>query len=263
MRRIEDLEPVRRLLLEREPATRSIYNAVFGCAGERAAWVRVDDPADPRAVICRSRALLLWARNRAAGRRLLDSIPRHWRPQFRATPSWACDHLARTRRILWTTPCFGYSLVDPARLPAEPGHRVGRLTPDDTAAVTALWPYARSRRASPLIRRLIERWPSAAIRRDGRLVGWSLLHADGSMGFLHVLKEYRHRGFARALGIALARRVLACGLRPFVFIETGNRPSLRLTAGLGFERVGRYTWFGAGPRTRRRSGPPRAARAAR
>ena len=43
MHRVDDLEPVRRLLLEREPATRSIYNAVFGCADERAACDAIVD----------------------------------------------------------------------------------------------------------------------------------------------------------------------------------------------------------------------------
>jgi GNAT superfamily N-acetyltransferase len=263
VRRCTDLEPVRRLLLRDRPATLSIYNTIFGRAGARAAWVRADDPANPRAVVCRVRSLVFHARDRAAGRRLLDSIPRHWRPQFSATPHWACAHLARTRPISWTTPCFGYALLDPARLRGRPAHRVGRLEPGDSPLVTRLWPYHGKEGDSPYIRWRIEHGPTAAIRRDGRLVAWALTHGDGSMGFLHVLEDWRHRGFARSLGLVLSRRVFARGLEPFVFIETRNRASQRLTEGLGFERVGRFTWFGSGPVATRRSGRPRAARAAR
>jgi GNAT superfamily N-acetyltransferase len=263
MRRCPDLEPVRRLLLQDRARTFSIYNTIFGRTGDPPTWVRVDDPENPRAVICRSRAITLYSADRTAGRALLDRVPRNWRPFFRATPSWACDHLARTRPILWTTPCFGYALLDPKRLHGEVRHRVGRLRPDDVEMITAHWPYHRGRRRSPHVRRLIERVPSAVIRRNGRPIAWALLHDDGSMGFLHVLEEWRHRGLARSLALVLCRRVLARGLTPFVFIETRNRPSLHLTAGLGFERVGRYTWFGAGPLKQRSAGRRRAARAAR
>jgi len=59
-----------------------------------------------------------------------------------------------------------------------------------------------------------------------------------------VVERYRHQGMARALTTALAERLLRFGVQPFMHIVTNNRASLRLTASMGFSRVGRYSWFG-------------------
>jgi predicted GNAT family acetyltransferase len=72
------------------------------------------------------------------------------------------------------------------------------------------------------------------------------------MGFLHVVEEYRGRGMARTLTTALSERMLRLGIQPFVYILTTNKPSIRLTAGMGFSRAGQLSWFGTSPR---RPGP--------
>jgi 8-oxo-dGTP diphosphatase len=117
----------------------------------------------------------------------------------------------------------------------------------DARFVASFWPYGRS---PEYVRERIRALPSAAIRRNGRLVAWSLTHDDGSMGFLHVLDEWRGRGFARALTTALALRLLRLGLRPFLYIVQTNTPSIRLTESMGFTRAGSYGWFGSLPRRR-------------
>ncbi len=246
-----DLEPVRRLLLRAEPETRSIYNTVFGRAGAKATWVRVDDREDPKVVLCRSWWLTMYAASRPAARRMLDALPARWNLNFSSTPSWVHDHVARTRNVRWTNPCVGYALLDPDRLVAHRGHRVGRLEPDDSRTVARYWPYHGGRGDSTYIKWRIRTGPTCAIRRRGRLVAWALTHGDGSMGFLHVLEEWRGRGMAKSVGTALARRVMERGWMPFLFIERKNRPSLKLTAQMGLEPVGRYTWFSSEPLKKR------------
>jgi len=250
-----DLEPVRRLLLREEPATRSIYNVIFGRAGGKATWVRVDDRDDPKVVLCRAWWLTMYAASRAAGRRCLDELPDRWRLNFSSTPSWVCEHVGRTRRVRWSTPCFGYALTDPARLDIHRVHRVGRLVPGDSRTVARYWPYHHGHGDSMYIKRRIRSGPTCAIRRDGRLVAWALTHGDGSLGFLHVLEPWRGRGMARSIGTALSRQVMRRGWMPFLFIEKKNRASQRLTEKMGLERVGSYSWFSSGPRR------PRAGRA--
>lgn len=245
MFRPRDLEPVRRLLLRNEPATRSVYNKLFGPSDIKAKWVRVDDREDPKAVLIRMWWLTLWTTDRRAGRRMLDEIPARWNLNFCATPSWVTRHVARSRRLNWTNPCCGYALTDPKKLGVYSSVRVGALTPDDSRVVAKYWPYHSGRGDSKYITWRIKAGPSCAIRRKGELVAWALTHDDFSMGFLHVLKEHRGRGYARTIGTALGRRLIKMGIMPFVFIETRNRASQRLTESLGFARVGSYDWFGA------------------
>jgi predicted GNAT family acetyltransferase len=64
------------------------------------------------------------------------------------------------------------------------------------------------------------------------------------MGFLRVVEEYRGQGMARTITTALAEHLLRLGVQPFMYIVTDNAASLRLTAGMGFSRAGRFSWFG-------------------
>ncbi|HDQ99006.1 MAG TPA: GNAT family N-acetyltransferase [candidate division WOR-3 bacterium] len=134
-----------------------------------------------------------------------------------------------------------YALADARRLRTRPRHRITPLVKSDIPLVVRHWPYGR--RADYISER-IRGGLSAGIRHDGRLAAWALTHADGSMGFLHVLDEFRGQGMARSIGAWLARRQLRQGVGAFVYIETRNRASIALTESLGFERVGEYAWYG-------------------
>ncbi len=249
----QDLEPVRRLLLENEPATRAISNIVFGRAGANATWVRVDDRAGPKVVLCRAGWLILFATSRVAARRLLDQIPAWWNMNFCATPSWVYDYVRRKRRVNWVTRCYMYALTHPAKLTVYRGHRVGSLVPEDSLLVARHWPYHDGKGDSTYIKGRIKVGPCCAIRRKGKPVAWALTHGDGSMGFLHVLEPYRGQGLARTIGTVLSQRLLKRGIKPFVHIEKKNRASIRLTKGMGFERIGAFDWFAAQPASPRAS----------
>lgn len=71
---------------------------------------------------------------------------------------------------------------------------------------------------------------------DGeKLAGFIGLHAEGSMGMLEVLPDYRRRGLGRMLIAHLSSIVMARGWTPFSQFEIGNDASRQLHAGLGFE----------------------------
>lgn len=44
---------------------------------------------------------------------------------------------------------------------------------------------------------------SAVIITDNQLVAWGFIHDDGALGFLHVLPEYRKRGYANEVVLSL------------------------------------------------------------
>ncbi len=69
---------------------------------------------------------------------------------------------------------------------------------------------------------------------SGTLAGFAGTHAEGSMGLLEVLPEYRRQGIAVVLETFLANRFLAEGRVPFAQIIAGNTASLKLQQKLDF-----------------------------
>jgi GNAT superfamily N-acetyltransferase len=237
---------LRPLLEGRLPQSQSVYNLAFGVAGVRPTWLRADSLEDPQAVLCRTRRFALFATDARAATRVIAETPRNMRLRFGSTPMRFYRLIKRhwpgpdRGRPTWLNACYLYCLR-PGRLVIDRSHRVTSLRPDDAAAIRDYWPYGRS---AEHLRRRIATGPSCGIRHQGRLAAWGLTHDDGSMGFLHVLKEYRGHGMARALTTALAGRLLRLGATPFLYIVKRNRPSISLTESMGFERIGEYGWFG-------------------
>ena len=241
-----DLEPLRPFVERHRPDTNSIANLVYDTFGSDLRWVRADDSREPHALLCRTRRFTLYADSGRAAARVLAEVPGNLRLRFGATPTRFCRLIRKgwrgpdAGRRLWYNHCHLY-VLRPGRLVIDRTHRVSRLRPGDATLIVRAWPYGRS---PELILRRIRRGPGYCIRRNGAPVAWGLTHDDGSMGFLHVVEKYRNQGMARALTTALAERLLKLGAQPFMYIVTTNRASLRLTAGMGFSRAGRFSWFG-------------------
>ncbi len=241
-----DFDLIRSFIEKNRPATNSVFHVVNSTFDSSLRWVRADDLSNPHAVLCRTRRFTLFADSGPAAARALAEVPRNLRMVFRATPTRFC-RLIRTRwrgpdagRRVWYNHCYLY-VLRPGRLVIDRTHRVSRLRPEDAALIARAWPYGRS---PDRILRRIRSGPGYCIRRKGAPVAWGLTHDDGSMGFLHVLKEYRGQGMARTLTTALAGCLLRLGVQPFVYIVRDNTASLRLTAGMGFSCAGRFSWFG-------------------
>ena len=93
------------------------------------------------------------------------------------------------------------------------------------------------------IRGRIQGGPSAGIRDSGKLAAWLMTQDDGSIGVLHVLDEYRGRGYAYDLTVYLIARLREQGRLPFVNIEDTNTKSMNLALKLGFRKDRRIHWF--------------------
>lgn len=83
----------------------------------------------------------------------------------------------------------------------------------------------------------------AGIRKDGRLVAWALTHDDGAIGFMHVLGEYRRKGYARRITEAMVSRLAAAGEVPFLHIKESNTASMELALKAGFRKDRRIHWI--------------------
>jgi hypothetical protein len=254
-----DYDLIRPFIARNLPATNTVLHLVNDTFVSSLRWVRVDDLADPHALLCRTHRFALFADSGRAAARLLAEKPRNMRMRFSSTPT-RFYRLIRTHwrgpdagQRLWSNHCFQYVLEAPGDLAIDRTHRVSRLRPKDAQLIARAWPYGRS--PEHILRR-IQSGPGFCIRRKGAPVAWGLTHEDASMGFLHVVEQYRHQGMARTLTTTLAQSLLRLGVQPFMYIVTGNTASLRLTTSMGFSRAGRFSWFGTGDRGRSRRRRP-------
>lgn len=84
---------------------------------------------------------------------------------------------------------------------------------------------------------------SAGIMLDKQLVAWGLTHDDGSLGFLHVLKEYRSRGYGKSILLNLIHQRRLEGKPVFGNIEPENKNSIGLASKLGFAFDKQSSWI--------------------
>jgi len=84
---------------------------------------------------------------------------------------------------------------------------------------------------------------STGILVNNNLVAWGFTHDDGALGFLHVLKEYRNKGYGIniLLGLIQMRKKEK---RPVLGnIVPGNVASINLARKLGFKPDCRTSWI--------------------
>jgi len=84
---------------------------------------------------------------------------------------------------------------------------------------------------------------SAGILIDKQLVAWGTTHDDGSLGFLHVLKEYRSRGYGKSILLDLIHQRRKEGKPVFGNVEPENIKSIKLASKLGFTFDQQSSWI--------------------
>lgn len=94
---------------------------------------------------------------------------------------------------------------------------------------------------------LISRGELVGAFDGGALMAFAGCHAEGSMGLLEVLPQYRRRGLGALLQSHLIRRELSRGHIPYGQVFDGNQPSLALQQSLGMTRsMGQLYWAARG-----------------
>lgn len=147
--------------------------------------------------------------------------------------------LRQERQVEWSIDCLRFFL----RQPGDPEITSGiePLLPDQLPLVYQHSKYQQFLDMDYLGLRL-KLGGGYCIRADGKPVAWVMTHDDGSVGMVHVLDEYRGRGYARKLVSAMAKSVAASGRPVFAHIEPANTASVRLFTSMGFEQKGLITW---------------------
>lgn len=73
-------------------------------------------------------------------------------------------------------------------------------------------------------------------------MAWAITHDDGAIGFLHVLEEYRGKGYGTNVTAAMINKLLELDELPFVHIEEDNIKSMDLALKAGFSKDRRIHW---------------------
>ncbi len=159
---------------------------------------------------------------------------------FAILEDWMVPMVEAEGALDWKLSCIKFSYPESKKIPIIDAP-ITPLSIEDADWIFRSGKYA-TYTSTLYIREMIQKGPAIGIRQDGLLVAWVMTHDDGAIGFLHVLPEYRNRGYAIALTCEMIRRVKRVGKIPFVHIEEENFSSIRLAKKLGFEEERKVHW---------------------
>lgn len=89
----------------------------------------------------------------------------------------------------------------------------------------------------------IERPEFAAGYVEGKMAGFIGLHSEGSIGMLHVMDEFRGRGYARALSAHMINDRMAAGAYPYGQVYYDNEASIALQKKIGMTFSKEYIYW--------------------
>ncbi|ABM80459.1 GNAT family N-acetyltransferase [Hyperthermus butylicus] len=69
------------------------------------------------------------------------------------------------------------------------------------------------------------------------------MHDIWLIGNVYTRPEYRGRGLAKAVTSTVTARALACGAKPLLHVEAGNKPAIRVYARLGYRALRARPWI--------------------
>jgi len=185
------------------------------------------------------------ATDRSAAESVLEAMPSG--PAFLfLTEPWQLDLVKARAAVNDTRPSWLFRWDAEDFVDAQE-HDVGAVGPEWAGLIAKWWEPENP--VEPYVRSRLEHGLSRGIYDGDRLVAWYATHVETDkvaiMGFLHVLDEYRRKGYARSLSCALAREIFHHGKTPVCHVYLDNEPSIRLMESLGLRRVKQQVFTGA------------------
>lgn len=160
---------------------------------------------------------------------------------FANLEDWMLAQLIKDREVEWILKTQRYYFPQDKKI-KKPVNQVGELRYEDIDLILNHSEYSKHLSYN-LLKERIDSGLSAAIRIDGKLIAWGLTHDDKSLGFLHVIKEYRNKGYARDIGRYLIREKQKLNEIAYINIEPDNTKSINLSTGLGFKYDRNISWL--------------------
>lgn len=80
-------------------------------------------------------------------------------------------------------------------------------------------------------------------KADKKLLSFGLFAHYGGIGMLYTPEEFRRKGYAAIVILAISKELVARGLNPHAYVLHPNKPSATLFRKLGFEVADNITWY--------------------
>lgn len=234
--------PALKAWLDRDPVGNAyLVHRAFFEAGERR--VLVDDADRPTAmVVAGAEGRLVAGGDGDALRGLLQELP----SGAYHIAALDVDLLPAVEEVMETeteTPAWLFRVEEGALRPTRV-QETRPVRPEHAGMIAERW--LGGAEAEDYVRARIEGGPTAGIYVDGELVAWDLTHVETDqaaiLGFLHVRRPYRGRGFAKTVTTAVCDAVFGAGKIAGCHVFEDNEVSLRLTESMGFQRLKRQVW---------------------
>ncbi|XP_067673928.1 glycine N-acyltransferase-like [Haliotis asinina] len=128
--------------------------------------------------------------------------------------------------------------------PVPDGFKIRSLIPEQAHLVNSMWPHNDGIHSEPYVEELIMKQPSCCLyNREGSLVGYALAYHYGYLGFLHVMKEHRRKGYAKVIASHIAALCLQQMEEVHLYVLKGNTASIALSKSVGFVPDPDYCWW--------------------
>lgn len=160
---------------------------------------------------------------------------------FAVIEDWMLPYLTLSRTVVWQLTSIKLVFTHDVLLPANK-HNVTELKPEEAQYIYNHYDYQKYTSVEYITNR-IQNGNALGIYEDSKLVAWIATHDDGAMGLLHVLPEYRKKGYGYELTVALTTRLYGQGKLPFIHIEEDNEKSMNLALKVGFVKDKRVHWL--------------------
>jgi len=159
---------------------------------------------------------------------------------FASVEDWMIPIITEKRKAEWILSTMRYYLPEEVEVP-ENKLEVIPLTTDHIGFIISQSNYKQFLTPAYVEDR-ITKSISAAIMKKDKLVAWGLTHDDGALGSLHVLDEYRKKGYGKEILISLIHQNRKLGKISFAQIEEKNLKATNLIVQLGFIKDRRVSW---------------------
>jgi 8-oxo-dGTP diphosphatase len=160
---------------------------------------------------------------------------------FASAEDWMIPIIAEKRSAEWILSTMRYYLPENVQVP-ENKIEVIPLTTDHIGFIISQSNYKQFLTPAYVEERIYKSI-SASIMKKDKLVAWGLTHDDGALGSLHVLDEYRKKGYGKEILISLIHQNRKLGKISFAQIEEKNTKATNLIKQLGFVKDRRVSWI--------------------
>jgi len=142
---------------------------------------------------------------------------------FTSVEDWMIPVITKSNKPEWLLSAMRYYLPYNIEIPQNK-IEVTSLTNEHIGFIISQSNYKQFLTASYVEER-INKSISAAILKGTKLIAWGLTHDDGALGSLHVLDEYRKKGYGKEILISLINQSRQFKKVPFVQIEEKKQQS--------------------------------------